>query len=140
MGDRGIIFCEGKDGNRQRQRYQELLTQEVYSTRYIDDNCLYSLGIYHCVYYLLENLGLEHLFDHRENTYMNLTMEYLSSLIYNVSPNTTSTVCTVKFRMFNMEYAYITDQLEGLLGFPHGEGVLCETPLDTDWAIKAYQF
>lgn len=42
--------------------------------------------------------------------------------------------------MFNVEYAYTTDQLGGLLGFPHGEGVLCETPLDTSWAVEAYQF
>lgn len=25
------------------------------------------------------------------------------------------------------------------MGFPHGEGVLCEAPLDATWAVKAYQ-
>ncbi|KAI5431146.1 hypothetical protein KIW84_035344 [Lathyrus oleraceus] len=33
MRDGGIIFREGRDGNRQRQTYQELLTREVFSTR-----------------------------------------------------------------------------------------------------------
>lgn len=105
MGGGGIIFREGMDGNRQRQKYQELLTWEVFSTRYIDDNCLYSLGIYDCVYYLLRNLGLQHLFNHRDNTYENLTRDFLSSLMYTIKPNTSSTVGTIKFRMFNMEYA-----------------------------------
>lgn len=131
MGDRGIIFLKGRDGNRKRKKYQELLTREVFSTRYIDNNYLYSLAIYHCVYYLLENLSLLHMFNHRDNTYENLTREFMSSLMYVVRPNTTSTVGMVKFHVFNMEYEFTTDQLASLLGFPHGEGVLCEAPLDT---------
>lgn len=88
---------------------------------------------------MLENLGLQHLFNRRDNTYVNLTRECLSSLMYIIRPNATSTIGTVKFRMFNVEYAYITDQLAGLLGFPHEEGALYETPLGTNLAVKVYQ-
>lgn len=58
---------------------------------------------------------------------MNLTMEILSSLIYIISPNTTSTVGTIKFHMFNVEYAYTTNQHASLMSLSHGEGVLCGT-------------
>lgn len=104
---RGIIFREGRDDNKQMQKYQELLTREVFSTRYIKNNCLY-LGIYNCVYYLLESLNLQHLFNHRDNTYETLTKEFLSSLMYTIRPNIVSTVGTIKFHMFNMEYEFTT--------------------------------
>lgn len=63
----------------------------------------------------------------------------MSSLIYNIIPNTASTVGTVKFRMFNMEYEYTTDCLACLLEFPHGESVVCETPINSNWSTEAFQ-
>lgn len=90
------------------------------------------------MYYLLENLNLQHLFNRRDNTYETLTREFLSSLLYIIRPNTTSTVGMVKFRMFNVEYEFTTDQFTSLLGFPH-RGVLCEAPLDTSGAVEAFQ-
>lgn len=113
------------------QKYQELLTLEVFSTRYIENNYLYNLGIYIYVYYLLDNLSFQHLFNHRDNAYESLTREYFSFLMYSIRPSTASTVGIVKFCMFNMEYEFTTDQLAGLLGFPHGDGVLCEASLDS---------
>ena len=80
------------------------------------------------------------IFARREPTYERLTKEFLSSLIYTVSPNTASTIGTVKFRMFNVEYEYTTDALAELLDMPHGEGFICETPLDSDWSIEAFAF
>lgn len=41
--------------------------------------------------------------------------------------------------MFNMEYEYITDYLAGLLGFPHGESVVCKAPIDSNWSTEAFQ-
>ena len=60
--------------------------------------------------------------------------------MYTVRPSTISTIGTIKFHMFNVEYAYTIDQHAGLLGFLHGEGVLCETPLDAEWALEAFTF
>ena len=47
---------------------------------------------------------------------------------------------TLQFRLFNMEYQYTIDDLPGWLGIPHGEGVLCEAPLDSDWSSEAFEF
>ena len=35
--------------------------------------------------------------------------------------------------MFNKEYQFNLNQIAELLQFPYGEGVICETHLDTDW-------
>lgn len=81
------------------------------------------------MYYLVETLSLQNLFEHRDHTYMNLTLEFLSLLIYYTVPNSASTVGTVKFRMFNIKYTYITDQIAELLSFPYRKDVPCEAPL-----------
>jgi hypothetical protein len=86
---------------------------------------------------MLDNLGLHEIFANKEPTYDRLTRE---SLIYTVHPGTTSAVGTVCFRMFNVEYEYTTNALAGLLGMPYGEGVICEKPLDVEWALKPFNF
>lgn len=91
-----------------------------------------------CLLFVRE-LKSPHLFNHRDNTYENLTREFLSSLMFSIRPNTVGTVGTIKFHMFNVEYEFTNHQLAGLLGFPHGEGVLCEAPLDNTWEVEAYQ-
>lgn len=87
---------------------------------------------------MLDNLGLHNIFERKEPTYERLTREFLSSLIYNISPNTASTTDTMQFRMFNVEYEYTTDYLVGLLGFPHGESVVYEAPIDSNWSTNAF--
>lgn len=92
MGDVHIIFRQGRDGTRQRKKYEGLLSQDIFSTRYFNN-------------------------------------KFLSLLIYFVSPKTAS---TIQFPMFNVEYKYTIDQITELLGFPQGEGVSCEAPIETD--------
>lgn len=70
--------------------------------------------------------------ERRDHIYERLAREFLSSLIYNVSPNIASIAGAIKFRMFNVEYEYSTNQLAKLLHIPYREGVLCEAPLETD--------
>lgn len=62
MEDKEVIFHEGKARNRQRRQFEELQTRTIFATRYIDENCLYSLSIYHSVFYMLDNLGLHDIF------------------------------------------------------------------------------
>lgn len=88
---------------------------------------------------MLDNLGLHDIFERKELTYESLTREFLSSLICNISSNTASVVDTVQFRMFSIEYEYTIDYLTGLLGFPHGEGVVCEALIDSNWSTEAFQ-
>lgn len=125
-----VSFPRGKPGDRQRRIFWELQTKEVFSTRDIDENCLYNLGTFLSVCYMLDNLGLHDVFIKKEPIFEYLTREFLSSLIYIVHPNTASTCGTIQFRMFNVEYEYTTDELAGLLEIPYWEGALCEIPLD----------
>jgi len=127
----GFILRGGKPGDRQRKIIERLQNREILPTRYVDENCLYTLGIYHSIFHLLDNLGLHNFFSNKEPTYERLTIEFLSSLIYIVNPNTASTVGTVRFRMFAVEYEFSTDELASLLGIPHGEDAICEAPLDS---------
>lgn len=79
---------------------------------------------------MLDRLSLKNLYAHRDLTYASLTFEFLSSLVYTTNSWTSSIIGTAKFRMcirFNF------NQIADLLQFPHGEGVICETPLDTNW-------
>ena len=91
----GFILREGKPRDRQRKIIERLQNREILPTRYVDDNCLYTLGIYHSIFYLLDNLGLHSIFSNKEPTFERLTIEFLSSLIYIVNPNTASTIGTV---------------------------------------------
>lgn len=136
----GFLLRDGRPGERQRKIIQRLQSREILSTRYVDDNCLYALGIYHSVFNLLDFLGLHNIFINQEPTYERLTTEFLSSLIYTVSPNTASTVGTVIFRLFGIEYEFSTDDLAGLLGIPHREGAICEAPLDAEWSAEVFTF
>lgn len=77
---------------------------------------------------MLDFLGLNTIFVNREPTFERLTVEFLSSLIYTVSPNTASTIGTVKFRMFTVDYEFSTNELAGMLGITHGERAICEAP------------
>ncbi|KAI5406435.1 hypothetical protein KIW84_052965 [Lathyrus oleraceus] len=33
-----------------------------------------------------------------------------------------------------------TDELASLLGIPHGEGAICEAPLDSEWSVEVFSF
>lgn len=44
------------------------------------------------------------------------------------------TIGIVNFRMFNREYQFNQNDIDDLLHFPYGGGVICETLLDTEWA------
>ena len=136
----GFILREGKPGERQRKILERLQGRDIVSTRYVDEDCLYTLGIYHSIFHLLDIVGLHNIFARKEPTFERLTKEFLSSLIYTVSPNTASTVGTVKFRLFNAEYVYTTDELADLLGVPFGDGAICEAPTDSAWAVDAFSF
>lgn len=52
----------------------------------------------------------------------------------------TSTIGKVSFGMCNREYQFSQNYIADMLQFPYGEGVVCETPLVTDWAHKFGHF
>lgn len=129
----GVVFHEGRDGRKQEKHYEALLTWDIVPTRYADDSCLRSLRLYDSVYQMLDRLSLTNFYACRDPTYVSLTLDFLKSLVYTINSWTISPIDTVKFRMFNKEYEFILNQMDDLLQFPHGEGVICEIPLDTNW-------
>ena len=61
----GFLLRDEKLGSRQRKILKKLQTQEIALTRYIDTDCLYTLGIYHSVFHILDTLGLHDVFARR---------------------------------------------------------------------------
>lgn len=45
----GIVFREGRDGEKQRKKYETLMNEQIVSTRYTDDSCLCALGLFDSV-------------------------------------------------------------------------------------------
>lgn len=58
----GIIFWEGKDGERQRKKYEALMNRDIVPTRYINEYWLCSLGLYDIVYWMLDRSCLTHFY------------------------------------------------------------------------------
>jgi hypothetical protein len=57
-----ITLHGGNPGERQNKILQRLQTREILATRYVDEDCLYTLGTYHNVFHMLDNLGLHDIF------------------------------------------------------------------------------
>lgn len=81
-----IIFREGKPGEMQEEIYRALSKREIESTRYADEPCLIALGILDSVNHMLNTLSLNYLLSFKDPVYVNLTLEFLSSLIFNPTP------------------------------------------------------
>lgn len=111
----GIVFGEGIEGEAQRTKYAKLFNCEVTPTRYVDEPVLHNLGLIGSVNWMLRNLGMSHLCTLPSRTYVRLNYEFLSSFSYQMLVGYQRTICTVKFRMFNRNYEFIQDHLDGLL-------------------------
>lgn len=110
-----IVFRDEKDGEKHKRKYKALMIMEIVSTRYVDDSCLRTLGLYDSVHWMINMLGLSHFYARKDPTYIRLTLEFLSSLIYTTKIMTASTVGTVSFHIFNKEYQFSLDQVTDLL-------------------------
>lgn len=127
-----IVFRAGSDGEEQQTKLEALIRRSVSTTMYADENSLHTLRISNSVNWMSDRASLTHFCACRDNTYLYLTLEFLSSLIYTTRPDSASTISTVRFRMFNREYRFDTNNLTALLIFPSIEGALCDAPLDTN--------
>lgn len=54
----GIVFRDGRDSEKQKKKYEALMNREISPTRYANDSCLRTLGLYANVYWMLGRLGL----------------------------------------------------------------------------------
>jgi hypothetical protein len=128
-----VTFRQGKAGEKQEKLYRALLERDFYPTKYPHVECLKQLGLYQSVGYLINALNLDYFLSQSNSTFVQLTQEFLSSLIISITPNTQSSTGIVRFRMFNKEYQFNFNQLADLCRFPHGDNVACEVPQTEQW-------
>jgi hypothetical protein len=138
MREYEIVFKNGETNELQEETYTSLSGRKIESTRYADEPCLFALGILDSVNYMLETLNLNYFLSLKDPIYAQLTLEFLSSLIFSPTPNTNCSSGTVHFHLFNVEYALTFSQLADLLHFPHGDDVVSEVP-DTEGWQRAFQ-
>ncbi|CAJ2637544.1 unnamed protein product [Trifolium pratense] len=127
-----VIFRKGRN-EKQASLYQELSTREIVSTRYCDEACLRMLGLYDSVNFMLDSLHLNYFLSQANPVYVQLTLEFLSSLKMSTVPNSNSTSGTINFRMFNHDYTFSFHDMADLLHFPHTH-VVCEVTDDELWS------
>lgn len=133
-----ILFRVGEPDELQEEIYTTLSTRQIESTRYADEPCLIALRILDSVNHMLNTLSLNYFLSFKDPVYAQLTLEFLSSLIFSPAPNTNCSSATVQFRLFNVEYAFTFSQLADLLQFPHGDDVVSEI-LDTEGRQHVFQ-
>lgn len=109
-----IQFKDNDDGA-QRRRYKKLFCREILPTRYVDDLCLRTLGLYENVYFMLDKVSLCRFSLLRHKTYKRLMLDFLSSYEYSTWPCTRHSISTVIFCMFNLEYSKTLNEVAGLL-------------------------
>jgi hypothetical protein len=134
QGDYEIIFRQGGDGEKQANLFDALSSRGVEATRHCDPPCMRLLGLYDSVNYMVNRLNLPYFLYTNNATYIQLTLEFLSSLEVSIAPNSNSVDGIIKFRMFNTEYAYTFHEMAQLLRFPHlMPTVVCELPDNDQW-------
>ena len=98
----------------QKQRYEALSLHLMAPTRYLDEGCLEVLGLEPSVRFLCHQLNWEEYTDSKNETYLNLTLEFLSSLDYDPYVDPAS---HISFRLFRKKYAFNHKEFSDLLGF-----------------------
>ncbi|KAI3768431.1 hypothetical protein L2E82_19102 [Cichorium intybus] len=108
MGDAGIAFMT----DAQEARFYNFLERTGQAQKFVDVPTLRDLHIEAGVRKLLSNIGWEGLMNISEKSYSNPTIEFLSSVEFNVHTTVLS------FRMFNRSHQITQNQLCELIGAP----------------------
>lgn len=115
MREYELLFRNGEPIELQEETYTALSARKIESTRYIDEPYLLALGILDSVNHMLDTLSLNYFPYFKDPVYAQLTLEFLSSIIFSPTPNTNCSSGTVQFRLFDIEYAFTFAQLADLL-------------------------
>lgn len=95
-----VIFRECELSEMQVELYRAPRKREIESIRYADEPCLIALGILDSVNHMLNTLSLNYLLSFKDHVYVHLTLEFLSSLIFNPTPTQ-----DVPVGLFNFSYS-----------------------------------
>src|ERR1051325_3771219 len=129
-----IIFRDHDDGQ-QHAKYMKFYSRSVVPTKYVDTDCLDTLGMGESITFMLTNTGLLILCSNPFPTFEPLVLEFLSSFSYNTPPDDPYTRDPANFRMFNQEYAIDQERIAELLQFTRGPNVHYK-PFDADSDIS----
>jgi hypothetical protein len=113
----------------QEQRYAMLSQRPMLPTRYPDSSCMEALGIEPSVRHLCNQLHWDAYTDVMHVTYRNLTLEFLSSLIYRPYVGHASDGGYINFRLFGAEYTFNHKRFSDLLGFHTAYDASSELPM-----------
>src|SRR3954467_1584010 len=98
-----IIFRED-DNDAQRTKYLAFYERSVVPTKFVNIECLETLGLIDGVTRLLIKSSLHHLCTELVPTYEPLVLEFLSSFNYDTPSDQPLSTGSIQFRMFNREY------------------------------------
>ena len=108
-------------GRVQRRRYDYLARKDMALSIYYDGPTMDRLGIRDNILFMFNQLGWENAaIKRRFVTYRELTLEFLSSLVYNPEHGYGLNKGLISFRLFRMDFTYNRRDLTDLLGFPSG--------------------
>jgi len=110
-----IIFRD----DAQRTKYVAFYERSVVPTKFVNTECLETLGLIDGVTRLLTKSSLHHLCTEPVPTYEPLVLEFLSSFNYDTPSNQPFLTGSIQFRMFNREYALDQDVVASYLHFNH---------------------
>ena len=85
-----LTFRSGEQGENQRVKFQKFQRRGLQPTRYVDIDCLRSLGLLDSVRQLLQSVDLWNLCREPRPIYETLTLEFLSSFVYITPPGATN--------------------------------------------------
>lgn len=127
-----IVFADGNNDIDQNAQYVNFSNREVTPTRYTDDSSFQELGPFSSVRWMIGNLRMIDFYAMVSLRYVKLTYEFLSSFHYITPFAEGRLTITAKFRMFHRSFVMNRNEIIDLLHFPHGEGWICESPLDSE--------
>ncbi|KAI5399614.1 hypothetical protein KIW84_064804 [Lathyrus oleraceus] len=120
--DMHVVFIDDS----QRGRYIVLYQRPMAPTRYPDKDCMDALGIEPSIRFLCHQLQWNEFADNVNNTYRNLTLEFLSSFAYDPYSGPDGHAV---FRLFGIEYSFIQKEFGDLLGFQTTPNDIPKTPM-----------
>ena len=104
----------------QRQCYETPFRREVALTKYPDRHTMDALGIGESINFMFNQLGWESFTRKRFSTCHKLTLEFLSSFLYDPNQGRGFNRGRVSFRLFGYTYNFNHREMADLLGFPNG--------------------
>ena len=101
----------------QRTRFEKLSRRTITATRYADETCLRTLGLFDSVDWMFNQIGWSHFLTLRHPTYERITLEFLSSLTYTYAQRIRHGFGGTSFRLFGKDYLLSHNEIGNLLQF-----------------------